>query len=432
MMTRCAACVLTFVLLLLPGHVPAAPQSPGAPGPGPGNAEPPALVSHPLADVPPDDPIMEAYSHGNYVLFLVEYLWSAALLAVIVVSGFGATLLVWAGRAGGPAGLRVAIYAGLFGLVTFLGNLPLRVYASFVREKEYGFARQTFAAWLGDRGKGLVVGLIVQTVFLVILYAAIRRFGRLWWMAGAFLTVLFTILVVAITPVFIAPLFNRFEPLTDRALRAEILEMARREGIPADEVYEVDASRQSGHNNAYVAGLLGTERIVLYDTLLRNLHPREIKAVMGHEMGHYVLHHVWKTVAFLSLLIVAGAFLIDRISRRIIERRPGLGIPALDEPSSLPLMAFVLTALLFFAGPLLATFSRAQEQEADRFGLEVTNDPAAAASAFLKYGRLDLDEYHVSPWIETLLYTHPSLARRIGMAQDYARRHGLVGPSEER
>jgi len=421
---RFGVLLLAMLLVPAPARLPAQ-ESHAQAAAGVEAAGPPALVDNPLGGVPPDDPKMESYSHGNYLLVLVESLWSAGLLALIVFSGFGSTLLRWAGRWSRSANLKVGFYAVLFGLVMFAGGFPLNAYASYVREKKYGFANQTLPAWLLDRGKGLLVALVLQAIFLTILYAAIRRLGRRWWVAGSILTVLFAVLVIAIAPVFIAPLFNRFEPLQDETLRADILEMARREGIPAREVYQVDASRQSGHNNAYVAGILGTQRIVLYDTLLTRFTPREIKAVMGHEMGHYVLNHVWKTVAFLVPWIVAGFFLVDRVCRRVIGLRPALGIPDVSAPSSPPLLCLVLSMFLVFAGAAVATFSRAQERQADLFGLEVTRDPAAAASVFLKFGRLDLDEYHVHPVVETLLYSHPSLAHRIRDAQDYARRNGI-------
>ena len=426
------AALLTLLLSVVsPFAAAQEPTGRGAPGVAVAEAEPPALIANALGQIPPDDPKMESYSHGNYVLYVIDAVWTAGLLAIIVFSGFAARLRRWAGMAGPSPNLRVAIYAVLFTLVTSAGTFPLTVYAGFLREKRYGFASQTFMAWLGDRGKGLLVAIVLQALFMVLLYAAIRRLGRRWWMAGSCLAVLFTVLVIAVFPVFIAPLFNTFAPLKDAPLRAEILEMARREGIPADEVYEVDASRQSSHNNAYVAGLLGTERIVLYDTTLKKFTPREIKFVMGHEMGHYVLHHIWRTVVFLALVIVAGFYLVDRISLRVIAGRPLLGITALGEPSSLPLIFLVLSVYLFVVGPAIATFSRVQEHQADLFGLEATHDPVAAASSFLKFGRLDLDEYHVHPWIEALLYSHPSLSRRIGTAREYARRHGADGsPSE--
>src|SRR5437867_12193029 len=368
-MTYRTSRVAPLVLLLLLGWSRAAAQGPAAPGDAAGDEGPSAQVENPLGDVPPDAPGMESYSHGNYLLYLVDILWSAAFLAIVVFSGFAATLQEWAGKAGRSPNRRVAIYAVLFALVTFAGGFPLDVYAGFLREKAYGFANQTFAAWLGDRGKRLLVSVIVQAIFFVILYVTIRRLGRRWWVAGSILAVLFVILVMTIDPVFTAPLFNTFEPLKDARLRAEILEMARREGIPADEVYEVDASRQSSHNNAYVAGLLGTERIVLYDTTLKKFTPREIKFVMGHEMGHYVLHHIWRTVAFLALLIVAGFYLIDRISLRLITGRPSLGLTALADPSSLPLISLVLSVYLFVVRLAIATFSRVPEHRAHLLAL---------------------------------------------------------------
>ncbi len=386
----------------------------------------PRMVEHPLGEIPQDDPLMESYSHGNYVLYVIGFLWTLGSLGLIVFSGFGSTLQAWSGRFGRSPGLKVAACAALFTLVTFLAQLPLAFYRGYARERSYGFANQTLAGWIGDQGKGLLVSFVLEPIFFVVLYAAMRRFERRWWVAGACLAILSAILVVAVAPVYIAPLFNTFEPLKDAGLRSEILAMARREGIPADEVYQVDASLQSSHNNAYCAGLLGTERIVLYDTLLRSFTPREIKAVMGHEMGHYALHHVWKTIGFLATLILPGFFLLDRVSRRLIERRPGLGIVAISEPSSMPLIVLVLSVFLFLASPVIATFSRIQEHQADRFGLEATRDPVAAASALLKFGRLDLDEYHVNPWIEALLYEHPSLERRVRVAQEFARRHGIT------
>jgi STE24 endopeptidase len=386
----------------------------------------PEMVPHPLGDVPPDDPRMEAYSHGNYVLHVADFLWSAAILGLIVFSGFGATLQARVERLTRSPNLKVAIYTTLLIAVSFVAAFPFTVYSGFVREKRYGFANQTFAAWMGDQGKTLLVSIVLQSIFFVVLYAAIRRFGRRWWLAGSCLAMLSAVLIIAVEPVFIAPLFNTFEPLKDARLRSDILALAGQEGIPANEVYQVDASRQSSHNNAYVAGLLGTQRIVLYDTLLKSFTPREIKAIMGHEMGHYVLYHIWKTVAFLAGLALPGFYLLDRVSRRLIESRPNLGIAAMSEPCSLPLIALVLCFFLFLVGPAIATFSRMQEHQADVFGLESTRDPAAAASAFLKFGRLDLDEYHVHPWIEALLYSHPSLENRVRCAQEYAREHGIT------
>jgi len=396
----------------------------------------PVMEPHPLGPVPADDPQMESYAHGNYALRVVDYLWTAGLLALVAFSGFGATLQRWAGVLTRRPGLQVGWYAVLLTFVMFAGTLPLALYWGLVRERRFGFANQSLAGWLGDQGKAMAIAALVQALFFMVLYALIRRYGRNAWMAGACLAVMFLIVSLAAAPVFIAPLFNRFEPLRDEALRSDILALARAQGIPADEVYQVDASRQSSHNNAYVAGILGTERIVLQDTLLRQFTPREIRVVMGHEMGHYVLNHIWRFVAFLAAWIVPGFWLVDRLSRRIIARRPGLGVRSLDEPSSLPILLLVLAILAILASPALETFSRRQERQADVFGLEATGDPAAAASVFLKFGRFDLGEYRVHPWIEALLFSHPSLGRRIELAREFARQRGITddtpvdGPKE--
>jgi STE24 endopeptidase len=226
-----------------------------------------------------------------------------------------------------------------------------------------------------------------------------------------------------VVPVFVAPLFNSYTPLPDSDLKTRILAMARARGIPADEVYEVDASRQSQHTNAYVAGLFGAQRIVLYDTLLQQMAPREILFIVGHEMGHYVLKHIWKTVGFLALLFAAGLYLADRIGRRLIASRPRWGIAGIEQPASLPLLLLILSLISLAARPIVSTYSRSQERAADYFGMDVTRDPVAAASSFLKFTQVDLSEIDVNPVIEWALFTHPSTAHRIGEAQDWARRH---------
>jgi STE24 endopeptidase len=196
-------------------------------------------------------------------------------------------------------------------------------------------------------------------------------------------------------------------------------------------VYQVDASRQSEHTNAYVAGLLGTQRIVLYDTMLKRFTPREIRSVMGHEMGHYVLHHVWKTVAFAALLVVPGLWLVDLLARRVIRARPSWGIGGLEQPASMPLLLLLLSLGLVAARPAISTYSRWQERSADRFGLDVVRDPEAAASTFRKFAEHDLSELNVHPFIETALYTHPSGANRIRFAQQWAAAHGSAAPRDE-
>ena len=414
-----------FALLLVVGAVAARAQEAAPPAAA---DAPPALVDNPLGPVPPDEPRNEAYAHAGYALFLVNTLFSLALLVVILATGMSAWMQRLAERVTERPNLKVAVYVVLFTLVGFVAGLPLDIYGGFMREKKYGFMNQTFGAWMGDQGKALVVSIILQAIFFPLLYIVIRRLGRAWWLPGATLAVAFIILGQVIAPVFIAPLFNTFTPLKDATLRQEILDLAHTQGIPAGEVYQVDASRQSEHNNAYVAGLLGTQRIVLYDTILKRFTPREIRSTMGHEMGHYVLNHVWKTVAFIAVLILAGLWFVDVTARRIIRARPRWGIGGFEQPASLPLLLLLLSVVFLAARPVISTYSRWQEHASDRFGLEVVRDPEAAASAFRKFASYDLSEINVHPVIETVMFSHPSVGNRIRYAQEWAAANGVAAP----
>jgi Zn-dependent protease with chaperone function len=406
---------------------PPTAEAPPAADSQPAAEAPPALVENALGPPPPDDPKNEAYAHGGYLLFALNTLFSCALLWVILATGFSARMQRWAERISARPNLKVALYAVLFTLVGFVAGLPLDIWGGFLREKKYGFMNQTFGGWMGDQGKGLAVSIIVQAIFFPLLYLVIRRLGRAWWLPGAALAIGFVILLNVIVPVWVAPLFNTFTPLRDEALRKDILDLAHSQGIPADEVYEVDASKQSEHTNAYVAGLMGTQRVVLFDTLLKRYAPREIRFVMGHEMGHYVLHHVWKTVAFFSVIIVAGLWIVDVLARRILRSRPSWGIGGLEQPASIPLLLLLLTVIFLVARPAISSYSRWQEHSSDRFGLDLVRDPEAAASVFRKFAIHDLSEVHVNPLIEMALYTHPSVAHRIEFAREWANAHGVAG-----
>jgi len=421
---RLAVAVLAALALLLVGGAVAAVAQEAAP---PATADtPPTLVDNPLGPVPADQPRNQAYAHAGYVLFVANTLFSFALLVLVLVTGLSAWMQRLAEKVTGRPNLKMALYVILFTLVGYVAGLPLDIYGGFMRERKYGFMNQTFMAWMGDQWKMLMVSVVLQAIFFPILYIVIRRLGRGWWVPGAVLAIAFIIVGQVIAPVFIAPLFNTFTPLKDATLRQEILDMAHAQGIPASEVYEVDASRQSEHNNAYVAGILGTQRVVLYDTLLKRFTPREIRCVMGHEMGHYVMNHVWKTVAFLSVLILAGLWFVAMTAPRIIRARPGWGIGGLEQPASLPLLLLLLSVVFVAAQPLIATYSRWQEHASDRFGLEVVRDPEAAASVFRKFADYDLSEINVNPIIETVMFSHPSVGNRIRYAQGWAAEHGAA------
>jgi STE24 endopeptidase len=365
------------------------------------------------------------YSRGWYWFYFISQSCTFLILFLILWTGFSARLRHWVERLTQRRWMIILIYSGLFIVLLTVLTFPLDLFA-FWRERRYGFATQNLTGWLGDELKEVGVALVLGPPAILAVYAVLKKAPRTWWFWGAGVLIGFVIFTVAITPVFIAPLFNTFEPLRDPTLRQRILTMAHEQGIPADEVFQVDASRQSRHTNAYVVGLLGTQRIVLYDTLLENYTPEELEVVMGHEMGHYVLNHIWKGIGLASLLILTGMWVLYRIMPNLINRyQHRLGFRELTDVASLPLLALLVSLSMFALDPITNSFSRYQERQADLFGLRAAPHPAAAVSAFEKFEMLDLSEADPPAFIEFWLYSHPSPKHRIEVAKEFLSRPKL-------
>jgi len=246
-------------------------------------------------------------------------------------------------------------------------------------------------------------------------YAVFRRASRTWWVWGAGVSMVFLVIAVAIAPVFIEPLFNKYTPLKDESIRGPILRLARANGIPATDVFVVDASKQSNRVSANVAGFLGTERIALNDNLLKRCSHEEIEAVMGHEMGHYVLNHVYKGILEFGVVIVLGfAFLrwsFERVSARWGAR---WGIKGIADVAALPLLALLFSVFFFVMTPVTNTLIRTQEVEADIYGLNAARYPDAEAEVDLKLG--EYRKMKPGPIEEFIFFDHPSGYNRILMA----------------
>ncbi len=266
-------------------------------------------------------------------------------------------------------------------LATLLG-FPLAVYEGYFREHQYGLATQTFGPWMGDQFKGLLVTLVLGGVLTILLFGIVRRLRRTWWIWGAVVTEVFMIIVALIGPVYLTPIFNKVTPLNDPKITQPILSMARANGIPAREVYEVDASRQSTRISANVSGLGNTMRITLNDNLLRRGSPEEIQAVMGHEMGHYVLNHVYKDLQFFLIIAVLG-FAYLRWSLDWCLKRWGAKweVRGIGDPAVLPLVMLLGSIFLFVLTPIVNTNTRTAEQEADMYGLNASRQPDGFAQA---------------------------------------------------
>lgn len=364
----------------------------------------------------------DAYFEGGYWLILWDFLAAAAVYLLLLVTGWSARMRDLAERLTRFTPLRTALYWAQFLVVTSVIVFPLTFYEGFVREHAYGLATQSFGSWLGDQAKSLAVGLVLGGAFAVAIYAVLRRARRTWWIWGSAVTVLFFMFTLLIAPVYILPLFNTYTRLADPRVTTPILGMARANGIPASEVYEVNASRQSTRISANVSGFLGTERITLNDNLLRRASLPEIEAVMGHEMGHYVLHHVYKAILFFAIVIVAGFALLRWAADWMLARRGAAWrLRGIDDVASLPLLALIVTIYGFALTPVTNSYIRTQESEADIFGLNAARQPDGFAAIALKLG--EYRKLDPGPLEEILFFDHPSGRSRILMAMRWKAEH---------
>jgi STE24 endopeptidase len=408
--------ILVAVLLLNGADVGAQPTNP-APDPAVLGVD--AATEAYLATIPAEAKARsDAYFEGGYWLMLWQFLWSSGVLLLLLHTGLSARLRDGAGRITRIVFLRPSLYGIAFLLITTALTFPLDVYAGFFREHKYGLSTQTFSTWLGDQLKAVAIGLIVIAVLLVVLYAVLRRTGRTWWIWGTVVAITFLALGSMIAPVYIAPVFNTYRPLQDAALRDPILRMAHANGIAADEVWEADASRQTTRISANVSGMFGTERITLNDNLLTRASPAAVEAVMGHEMGHYVLNHGYEMLAYFAVVIAAGFAVTGWAYPRLADRyRARWKIEGIADPAGLPLIALILGAYLFLMTPVLNTIIRTNEFEADIFGLNAARQPDGFAEAALL-----LSEYRkMSPGRleEMMLFDHPSGRTRIRAAMQW-------------
>jgi STE24 endopeptidase len=279
-------------------------------------------------------------------------------------------------------------------------------------------ATQSFVPWFREQLTGLGLALIIGTILLIVLYAVFRRAPRTWWIWGTILAVLFLCAVTFIAPVYIEPLFNTYKPLSNPEIRDPILAMARANEIPVKQVFEVDASRQTTRVSANVSGFLGTTRIALNDNLLKQCTLPEIREVMAHEMGHYVLNHGAKLLTYFGIFMLIGLALTRTLFEAAVKRWGNQwGVHGIADPAGLPLLVLILGTFIFVLTPLLNTVVRVTEREADAFGINTAREPDGMAKVALKLGAYR--KLNPAPLEEFIFFDHPSGRARIRMAMDW-------------
>jgi STE24 endopeptidase len=366
-----------------------------------------------LAQIPADKTARsDAYFEGGYWMMLWDFLYGVGVALLLLNLRWSARMRDRAEQITRFKPVQTFVYWIQCLVLTSVLMFPLSVYEDYFREHRYGLATQTFGPWMGDQIKGLGVGLVLGGVLAMLLFGVVRRLARSWWIWGAVVVTLFVIFAQLIAPIYIVPIFNKVTRLDDPKIVEPILSMARANGIPAKDVYEIDASRQTTRMSANVSGFANTMRITLNDNLLRRGSPEEIQAVMGHEMGHYVMHHIYMGIAFFAILAVLAFACLHRALDWTLQRwGEKWQIRGVGDTAVLPLAVLLVSIFGFVITPVTNTFNRTLEYEADMYGLNTSRQPDGEAQ-----GDIHLGEYrkmNPGPVEEFIFFDHPSGRKRI-------------------
>ena len=385
-----------------------------------------------LAQIPADKTARsDAYFEGGYWLILWDFLYGLVIALLLLNLRWSARMRDLAERitrftpahiSSNPSRpwivrivlefLSIFIYWMQYLVVGTVLGFPLAVYEGYFREHKYGLATQTFGPWMVDQLKGLAVGVVLGGVLVMLLVAIVRRLPNTWWIWGAVVTIAMLMVAALIAPVYIIPIFNTPKILTDAKVVDPILSLARANGIPAKAVYTIDASRQSTRMSANVSGFANTMRITLNDNLLRRGSPEEIQAVMGHEMGHYVLNHIYKGIMFnLIEFVLFFALLARGLTWALQHWGEKWQIRGVGDTAVVPLVVLLASIFFFVTTPIDNTFTRSQEYEADMYGLNTSRQPDGFAQAAIHLG--EYRKMSPGPIEEWIFFDHPSGHNRI-------------------
>ncbi len=359
-----------------------------------------------------------AYTHGNEWLLL--WSWLIGILALGIIARTGILPSLRARIARRPT-LAVAACAAVFTLANWLLTLPWTVYSNWWREKSYGLSSQPFGDWFFQGLIGLAVSVILSTIFMMVLYALIRA-TRLWWAWAGGVAAIFIVIILVLSPIAIEPLFNHYTPAPAGTVRDTVVALANKVGVPSDKILIYDGSRQSNRYTANVAGMFGSARIAMSDVMFaKNADIAEVRGVVGHEMGHYVLKHTLWFAGFVAVLFMLATLIADRAFNATARAMGARGVTGIADPAGLPVLFAILTTLGLLATPLLNTATRIEESQADSFSLVHANEPDGLSKALVK--TIEYRASSPSDLEEFLFYDHPSVEHRVRKAMDWKAAH---------
>lgn len=384
--------------------------------------DPAAATAAYLATIPADVTARSAaYTEGGYWLLLWGFLLTVALTWLLVRWRILERVRERIGKEGARPLRAAFVVVVVFMLLSALLELPWAIYSQWWREVRYGLSNQPLVDWLMQHAISMAVSTLLGALFLLGIYALIRRMPRLWWLAGGVFSGVAVGVLLFIAPIFIEPLFNQYKPFPEGPTREAIVALARESGIPADRILVYDGSRQRDVVTANVSGVGGSARIAVSDVALDRANLAEVRAVVGHEIGHYVLGHAPRTSLFMGIMMLIAFYAAHRLFEPVSAWLRPHGIGGIADPAGIPILALIVSLFVLMSKPVFNTYSRIGEADADRYSLDHARDPDGLAAALIK--TVEYRKASPGPVEEFIFHTHPSIENRVRMAMEWKAAH---------
>ncbi len=361
------------------------------------------------------------YNRVKRWLGLADVVIGFGLLVVLLVTGWTGTLHDLAERgASQNYAFAVFLYVLMLMLISKLIGAPLEYYG-FRLEHRYNLSNQKLRSWLWDEAKGFLIGLVMATLVVELIYKLMRQNPQHWWLVAWAIFLALMVLLAQLAPVILFPIFYKFEPLDNEELKRRLIVLSERAGTRVRGVYKWHLSEKSKKANAALTGLGATRRIILADTLLDNYSDDEIEAVLAHELGHHVHRHILKSIFVQAGITLLGFWLANYVLTYAVYRRNMFA--AMSDFANLPLLILVSTVLSLLLMPALNAYSRFNERQADRYCFESVASVEPFISSMNKLAEQNLAEKTPSRWVEWLLHSHPAIAKRVAAAEAWSKAH---------
>jgi STE24 endopeptidase len=369
--------------------------------------------------IPVDTPEARRYNRIRRWLSMADLVLGFAFLVVLLVTGWSGALRDYAVQLA-PEQYSIQVFFYVLMLLVISKILAVGVeYYGFRLEHRYHLSNQKLRSWIWDELKGWLLGLVLGTLLVELLYFTIRQSPQHWWIVAWFAFMALLVLFAQIAPIVFLPLFYKFEPLENDNLKDRLIRLSERAGTRVRGVYEWKLSEKSKKANAALTGLGATRRIILADTLLQNYSDDEIEAVLAHELGHHVHKHILKSIAVQAGITLLGFWAANTVLHYAMERSHLF--ETMSDFANLPLLVLVSTVLSFLLMPILNSYSRFNERQADRYCFQSVTTVAPFISSMNKLAEQNLAERAPGKWVEWFFHSHPAIAKRVAAAEDWAR-----------